>query len=108
LATFKLAESTGIGNTDKLVFILYRRHDNLWTGSELVVETNLFNAIPGAGATHEFTYAFGKSSFNFSGNNTSGPAHFRFGMISDGATDDFDVEVSIVTSRLISQQAWAA
>jgi len=109
LITIKLAETTGLGSTDNLLCLLLRRHDNLWTGNEESVKT-IYNAIPGVGTTVEVSFVLGANTTNISGigANSSGPGHFRIGMLSSGATDDFDVEISVVVSSLISQQAWPA
>jgi len=98
IVTMKVKETSGSGSTDNFKFHLYRRHDNLWTGNEIAVDADVYDAIPGAGVTIEYPYNVGLDATK------GGPGHYRIGMESAGATDDFDVEVSVVVCRLLSQQ----
>jgi hypothetical protein len=103
LVNFKIAEATGLSAVDNFVILLYRRHDNLWTGNETIQDI-IYNAIPGVGATVDFCYSISQDAYLSVGVSMGGQGHYRFGMYSDGAVDDFDVEISQIISRLISER----
>ncbi len=99
LLVLKIAEATGASASDSFKFHLYRRHDNLWSGNEVAVEADIYNAVPGNGVTIEYSYQIGLDVTK------GGPGHYRIGMESTGATDDFDVQATVVVSRLVAQGA---
>ncbi len=74
------------GNTDQLTLSLYTSNDGDpagWTGNEIAVWTG---NVANDGAEHEYSFTIDDSW---------GAGYFRFGMQSAGATDTFQMQVSL-------------
>jgi len=73
----------GSGSTDDLILSLYKRRDENWNDGEI--------ALWGITITSDGS----EDVYHFTIDNSYGAGHFRFGMMSSGSTDTFEIDVEM-------------
>ena len=74
----------GSNATDDLNIKLYKRRDSTWEGTESAWKSTLVISNSGSETIYHYTIPRAYE-----------PGHYRFGLVSEGATTTFEIEVSL-------------